>query len=228
MVREGRLRFALGMVLGGMLGAGGTALALAVLGAATTARVPQAKTSVQATARPGARDCRVRGADGSIRPTFTDITEVVMVVEDLDASVKQQWEQFGIGPWDIWTLDETTVSDQVVKGRAQGYAIKIAYAKIGNVHWELIQPLDTKSTYYEQLKTHGEGVHNIVFATEDYDATLAAMQGCGIGSHIGGTWFGTRFMNFASRPDLPVIAEIYDTAKGASFPPPEATYPATR
>ena len=70
-------------------------------------------------------------------------------------------------------------------------------------------------------------VHNIVFATTDYDATVAAMQGCGIGSHIGGTWFGTRFMNFASRPALPVIAEIYDTAEGASFPPPEATYPST-
>lgn len=227
-MREGRLRFAIGMALGAALGAGGTVLALVVPGYAATALVQQAKTSVQATARPGARDCRLRNADGSIRPTFTDITEVVMVVEDLDASVKQQWEQFGIGPWDIWTLDEKTVSDQVVKGRAQGYAIKIAYARIGNVHWALIQPLDTRSTYYEQLKTHGEGVHNIVFATEDYDATLAAMQGCGIGSHIGGTWFGTRFMNFASRPALPVIAEIYDTAQGASFPPPEATYPATR
>jgi methylmalonyl-CoA/ethylmalonyl-CoA epimerase len=224
MMREGRLRFAFGMVFGGMLGAGGAALVLAAPGDAAAIPAHQAAASKQS-ATP---DCRLRNPDGSIRPTFTDITEVVMVVEDLDASVKLQWEQFGIGPWDIWTLDETTVSDQVVKGRAQGYAIKIAYAKIGNIHWELIQPLDTKSTYYEQLKTHGEGVHNIVFATEDYDATLAAMQGCGIGSHIGGTWFGTRFMNFASRPDLPVIAEIYDTAKGASFPPPEATYPATR
>lgn len=224
---EGRPRFAIGMVLGAVLGAGGAALVLAAPGDAAASPIPRDKPTVQAAAKSAARDCRLRKADGSIHPTFTDITEVVMVVEDLDASVKQQWEQFGIGPWDIWTLDENTVTDQVVKGQAQGYAIRIAYAKIGNVHWELIQPLDTKSTYYEMLKTQGEGVHNIVFATTDYDATVAAMQGCGIGSHIGGTWFGTRFMNFASRPALPVIAEIYDTAEGASFPPPEATYPST-
>lgn len=166
-----------------------------------------------------------RDTDNCNRPVFKDITEIVMVVKDLDKSVKQQWEMFGIGPWEIWTLNSSNVSDMVVHGKSQPFAIKIAYTKIGNVHWELIEPLDEKSTYFETLRERGEGVHNIVFAVDDYDETSKYMEANGIGNFNSGNWQGTRFLNFDTRNYLPVIAEIFRIDNGGRFPDPDATYP---
>lgn len=168
--------------------------------------------------QPGINDCA--------RPVFKDITEIVMVVKDLDASLKQQWEMFGIGPWEIWTLDPSNVKEMVVHGRPQPFAIRIAYTKIGNTHWELIQPLDETSTYFETLRDRGEGVHNIVFAVDDYDRTLKYMEARGISRFNSGNWQGTRFLNFDTRKHLPVIAEIFSIEEGGRFPDPDSTYPA--
>jgi methylmalonyl-CoA/ethylmalonyl-CoA epimerase len=158
-------------------------------------------------------------------PMFTGISEIVMVVEDLDAAVRKQWDTFGIGPWEIWTFDTSTVKDMVTHDQPGDFSIKIAYTKIGDTYWELIQPLDTKSTYYEVLKERGEGVHNIVFETKDYDTTIAEMRNRGIGVYSGGDWQGIKFTNFDTRGVLPVIAEIFHVEEGKSFPPPEETYP---
>ena len=127
-----------------------------------------------------------------MQPVFKDITEIVMVVEDLDKAVKQQWDNFGIGPWEIWTLDSSNVKDMTMHGKPADFAIRVAYARIGNIYWELIEPLDEKSTYYEFLKTHGEGIHNIVFEVNDYDETLSIMKNKGIAVHNSGNWQGVK------------------------------------
>lgn len=158
-------------------------------------------------------------------PVFTGISEIIMVVEDLDASVKQQWETFGIGPWEIWTFDSTTVDDMVTHDRSVDFSIKVAYTRIGDTYWELVQPLDENSTYYEVLKERGEGVHNIVFEVENYESTIAEMRKRGIGIYNSGDWQGVKFTNFDTRGVLPVIAEIFHIEEGKSFPPPEETYP---
>jgi hypothetical protein len=158
-------------------------------------------------------------------PAFLDVSEIIMVVEDLDEAVARQWDLFGIGPWEIWTLDNSSVDDMHQHGAPRDFAIRIAYTKIGNVHWELVEPLDTHSTYYETLRDHGPSVHNIVFKVADFDSTVSLMAARGFGTYNSGDWHGTRFINFDTRSALPVVAEIFDTPIGSSFPPPEETYP---
>ncbi len=160
-----------------------------------------------------------------VKKTFTGISEIIMVVEDLDASVKKQWDTFGIGPWEIWTLDSKNVKGMTQQGEAADFAIRIAYTKIGNTYWELVQPLDKKSTYYQTLQAKGEGVHNIVFDVADYDQTVVDMREKGVGIYNSGDWQGVKFTNFDTRGHLPVIAEIFKVEEGGSFPPPEQTYP---
>jgi methylmalonyl-CoA/ethylmalonyl-CoA epimerase len=173
-----------------------------------------------------AEDSSAEGAETeAVRPIFTGISEVIMVVKDLDASVKKQWEVFGIGPWAIWTFDSSNVKDMILYGERENFSIRIAYTKIGETYWELVQPLDEKSTYYRTLKEKGEGLHNIVFDVEDYDQVIGEMRQRGIGVYNGGDWQGVKFTNFDTRGHLPVIAEIFQIQEGASFPPPEETYP---
>ena len=163
--------------------------------------------------------------NADVQPVFKDITEIVMVVKNLDESVRRQWEIFGIGPWEIWTLDPSSVKDMTINGKPADFSIRIAYTKIGNIYWELIEPLDETSTYYEFLQAHGEGIHNIVFEVNDYDEASADMREKEIGIYNSGNWQGVRFTNFDTRGILPVIAEIFHMEEGGSFPPPERTYP---
>lgn len=158
-------------------------------------------------------------------PVFKDVHEIIMVVEDLDASMKEQWELFGIGPWSVWTFDESTVANMMQHDELRPFSAKIGYAKIGNIYWELVQPLDQHSTYYETLRDHGEGVHNIVFYTDGFDDTVEYMSSLGIGVYNSGNWQGTEFLNFNTRPHLPVIAEIFKYPESGEFPPPEQIYP---
>lgn len=157
-------------------------------------------------------------------PLFTGVAEIILVVEDLEASVARQWETFGIGPWEIWTFDSSNVKDMVTHGERKDFSIRIAYTRIGDTYWELVQPLDEHSTYYETLRDHGEGVHNIVFSVDDFDQTVDYMQALGVEVYNSGDWQGLKFINFDTRDHLPVIAEIY-RATGEPFPEPEAVYP---
>lgn len=168
---------------------------------------------------------QAKGKSDKVKPVFSGISEIIMVVEDLDASVKKQWEMFGIGPWEIWTFDSKNVKNMTQHDKPMNFSIRIAYTKIGNTYWELVQPLDQKSTYYQTLKDKGEGVHNIVFDVENYDQTVADMRNKGIGTYNSGDWQGVKFINFDTRGHLPVIAEIFKITEGQGFPPSEQTYP---
>ena len=170
------------------------------------------------------------GADESkspppVQPMFTGISEIIIVVEDLEASMRRQWEEFGIGPWEVWTFDGNSSVKLRMRGENSTAAFRVAYTKIGDIYWELVQPLDQRSTYAEVLRTHGEGVHNIVFDVDDFDNTRRRMRALGIAEWNSGEWGDVDFINFDTRKSLSVVAEIFRVAPDGSFPPPELIYP---
>ncbi|NLJ48422.1 MAG: VOC family protein, partial [Candidatus Atribacteria bacterium] len=46
-----------------------------------------------------------------------DVIQVAHVVKDLDAAMKYFWENFHIGPWDIYTFGPPDVRDSMVRGK---------------------------------------------------------------------------------------------------------------
>jgi hypothetical protein len=46
-------------------------------------------------------------------------------------------------------------------------------ATVGQVQWELIEPLDEESVYARFLAEKGQGVHHVAVATPDFDETVA-------------------------------------------------------
>jgi methylmalonyl-CoA/ethylmalonyl-CoA epimerase len=159
------------------------------------------------------------------KPIFTGVLQIAVVVKDLDESMKKYWEEYGIGPWTIYTFDPSTVSDMIIRNERMDYAMRLALTDIDGVQWELIEPLDEKSIYAEFLKEHGEGLHHVAFGVDNYDEAMAAFKGKGIGVLQAGTWHGLTYTYLESEDTLSMIAEIYDMPEGFEFPPPEATYP---
>jgi len=156
---------------------------------------------------------------------FNDVLQVAVVVKDLDVSMKKYWNEWGIGPWSIYTFDPNTVKNMILRGKREDYIMRLALAQIGNVQWELIQPLDEKSIYAEFLKVHGEGLHHVALGTRSYNETMELAKEKGINLIQGGTWFGFTYTYLDTRDDLATIVEIYNQPEGWRFPTPEATYP---
>lgn len=90
-----------------------------------------------------------------------DVIQVAYVVRDIDRAMKNYWENFGIGPWEVYTFGPPAVRDSVVRGKPSDHTYLLAIARIHGVQLELMQPLTGRSIYDEFLESKGEGVHHI-------------------------------------------------------------------
>ncbi len=79
-----------------------------------------------------------------------------LVVKDLDATVKAWSSLLGIGPWTIRDVGDN----------------KLAFATLGSVQFELIEPVAEKTLWADFLNNHGEGLHHIAHRVADVDDTV--------------------------------------------------------
>ncbi len=159
------------------------------------------------------------------KPLFKKVMQVGLVVRDLDASVRRQWDEFGIGPWAIYEFDPARMKNLTIRGKPVEHAMRMALAMIGDVMWELIQPLDDKSIYADFLAEHGEGIHHILFGVEDFDGGEAYLKSKGHEVCQGGQVGEVRYAYFDTTESLHTIAEIAALDEQEGLPPPDTTYP---
>ena len=155
---------------------------------------------------------------------FTETLQIALVVRDLEATMKTYVHDYGIGPWDIYEFNPATVKDLHQGGEPVDCAWRLALARVGQTHWELIQPLDDRSDYARFLAEHGEGVHHIGVAVPNYDEALASVAAQGRKLVLGGEYNGVKFSYLPTGGDLGVITEIFDSAPGEDQQP-DAVYP---
>ena len=130
-----------------------------------------------------------------------------------------------IGPWRIYRYDSSTSKETILNDQPGEYAMRLALTRVGDVSWELIQPLDEKSIYARFLREHGEGLHHVLFDVDDYDDTIAYFRSKGIGVAQGGQLGQISFTYFDTEDRLLFPAEIIRRDKEGELPPPGATYP---
>ena len=92
------------------------------------------------------------------------------------------------------------------------------------MHWELIQPLDDRSTYGQFLAEKGEGVHHVGVGVASYDRAIAAVADQGREIVLGGEYNGVTFAYLPTGDDLGVITEIFDSPPGDDQEP-DSVYP---
>ena len=88
-------------------------------------------------------------------PLFTETLQVSIVVRDLDAAMRTYVHEYGIGPWDVYEFNPSTVSDMRHRGEPVAWSWRLAIAQVGQVQWELVEPLDDESIYAQFLATTG-------------------------------------------------------------------------
>ncbi len=92
------------------------------------------------------------------------LSQVGIVVKNIDATVKFYSEVFGIGPFEI---REVSFPNATYYGENAGYRGKRAFAQMGPITLELIELIEGRTIHEDFLKEKGEGIHHLGFAVKD-------------------------------------------------------------
>jgi hypothetical protein len=142
-------------------------------------------------------------------PVFTDTVQIGIVVRDLEEALHTYVYDYGIAPWEVYEMNSSTVEEMTKDERPEDYAMRVALAMVGNVQWELIEPIGENNIYAEFLRDRGEGLHHIGMAVADYDETLERLRARGHRSLQAGKFFGALFSYPSTDRDMKVITEIF-------------------
>jgi len=104
--------------------------------------------------------------DLKIKLGLPPISQIGVVVKDMDQAVEYYSSLFGIGPFTVyefvpekhWFMEEPSYL-KLMMGKATW----------GNLEFELIQPIEGRSFHKEFLETHGEGIQHLGFFVPNYD-----------------------------------------------------------
>jgi len=109
--------------------------------------------------------------------TLPPVSQVGIVVRDIERTAEYYTSTFGIGPFSIIDVDMEGV---ILRGKPISTKIKAAFAQSGPLQIEFIQPVEGDNIYTEFLASKGEGLHHLGFQVDDMDAMLAELAKEGI------------------------------------------------
>jgi methylmalonyl-CoA/ethylmalonyl-CoA epimerase len=86
---------------------------------------------------------------------FTEAVQIGIVVRDLEAAMRTYVDDYGIGPWEIYEFNLGNAKDLREYGQPAERSWRLAVTMVGQVMWELIEPLDDESVYARFLAEKG-------------------------------------------------------------------------
>ncbi len=125
---------------------------------------------------------------GEEKLPFARVDHIGVTVRDMDKAVAH-YQSLGIGPFK--PLDTTLLRDKHLHGKPVTDArLVIKIAKIGQVEFELVQPVSGESIHKEFLEEHGEGISHLGFFVDDLDKEVAKLVAKGLKVVTGGKFTG--------------------------------------
>jgi len=88
------------------------------------------------------------------------IGHIGLVVKDIEATTKSWSALLGIGPWTIQDVGDN----------------KLAFATVGGVQFELIEPVAKDTLWTDFLETQGEGLHHICGRVPDVGDAVSKLE----------------------------------------------------
>jgi hypothetical protein len=138
------------------------------------------------------------------------VSQVGIVVRDMDKAIKNCWEIFGI------PFPKVVVPDyfnRLYRGNPENFRMKIGLAMMGDLQIELIQPLEGKTIYGEFLEKWGDGIHHLGFDVNNLDERVAAFRKLGAGILMSGERVGGKFAYMDTEGLVGIIIELIQREK---------------
>ncbi len=96
------------------------------------------------------------------------VDQISTAVKDIDKVIESWSSMFGIGPWSF-----TDIGGTDAKGRS--WKARMAFAYLGPVQIELVQPVEGRIFQSRFLDTFGEGLHHLGFYVDDVDGEVSKL-----------------------------------------------------
>jgi len=105
------------------------------------------------------------------------ITQIGIVVKNIEEASKKWATILGFDKVpDIIITDEYEKANTQYEGEPSDARAKLTFFRLNNITIELIEPVGKKSTWYKQLKKHGEGIHHIAFGVEGMENNIEYLE----------------------------------------------------
>ncbi len=125
------------------------------------------------------------------RLPFGKIDQVCVVTPDLRRAMEQYRSLLGLEPWRILGFGPDTVRRLTYRGRPATYRMLVAFAQLGSLQYELIQPLEGPTIYHEFLERNpGGGIHHFGVWVPSLEAAVAQARALGFAEIQGGRGTG--------------------------------------
>lgn len=160
----------------------------------------------------------IHGIPASLAAPFRKAVQVGVVVRDLDQSMAALTAVFGIGPFRVVECPPPGREDrQFHCGQPARFRTRQAFADLGSVELELIQPLEGQTIWSDFLAERGPGIHHIRFNVPDEKALTSYLGGKGIGKTQEGAGIreGSYWVNYDTEKRIGFIIEILQPAVGS-------------
>ena len=155
------------------------------------------------------------------------ISQVAIIVEDLEIAVENYWRLFGIGDWHFYTYGKPLVKRMTYRGRPSEYKMRVALSYLGPMRIELIELVEGDTVYADFVKEHGYGVHHFGVLVEDMEQAIAQAEAAGLKVTMDGAGFGRdgdgHYAYLDTEDRIGVAIELIERPKARV--PPEKIYP---
>lgn len=104
------------------------------------------------------------------------IDQIAIVVKDVEESIEKFGAAFNWGPFFVGFGEDTVP----YRGELTKYRVKLAFAQVGDLEVELLQPLEGKTPHHEVLAERGEGLLHLRLLTDSVEDSLSHLSALGI------------------------------------------------
>ena len=112
------------------------------------------------------------GNPGTHELQLKTVDQIGIAVKDIDKVIESWSSMFGIGPWTFRDIGGTDA-----KGRS--WKARLAFAYLGPLEIELVQPVEGRIFQSRFLDTFGEGLHHLGFYVDDVDGEASNLMAQG-------------------------------------------------
>jgi len=143
--------------------------------------------------------------------------QIGVVVPDLDQATRLLTSLFGIGPFRFIEWPNRPESKYFFRGKEEHIKIRQAFAQVGPLELELIQPLEGERNAYRQfLEERGGGIHHVLYEVEDMDQVVRSLSPQGVEVLQAGTGIrpGTRWALLDTQALVGFLLELRHRAPG--------------
>ena len=157
------------------------------------------------------------GTNSNSKVLLKRAVQIGVVVRDLGRTTELLSSLFGIGPFQFIELPSRADSKFVYRGKERHIKIRIAFAQVGGLELELVQPLEgDRNAFQDFLEQKGSGIHHILFEVDDMDAVVETLSRDGVEVLQSGTGIrpGTRWALLDTSDLVGFLLELRHRAPG--------------